>query len=242
MMSALNAPAHWLKMIALLLCACASGCSWMQPRNWGTMPDVLAGFGGSGGSLSVTSITGDEEEIRGTFQSGIYTTSDKNTATMILYDGPPENPVAAVTIRMFWNPNAGRTPIDATATNSTIQYILFGPEGGKTVAIYSGAGYFYPNSTVGKATFTGSIWQSSLRISDMSEGFDDKIGLAQMEGKFTVTRDDLGIDGALHKLNVQVRERLGRTRLVDANPGSVMETVSVMDPDGSQSLTIGLVD
>lgn len=190
-----------------------AGCSWMQPRNWGTLPDAMNIFGSSGGTLSVTSIADAEETLQGQFQAGIYTTGDANSATMILYDGPPENPAAAVTIRMFWNPDAGRTPIDATATNATIQYILF-DTAGKEIAIYSGAGYFYPNSSVGDDKFTGSVWQSSLRLADKSEGFEDKLGQAQLKGKFTVNRDDLGIDEALHKLNVQVRERLGRTRLV----------------------------
>lgn len=203
----------------LLILPLCTGCSWMQPANWGTMYNPFSALGGEGGTLTVRSFDESDENIRGTFQSGIYTTADANTATMILFDGPAENPNAALTIRMFWNPHAGRTPIDATATNATLQYILF-DETGKEIAIYSGAGYFYPNNTVGSDTFTGSLWQSSLRIADKSEGFDDKIGMARIDGKFTVTRDDLAVSPALHQLNVQVRERLGRTRLVkseDAN-------------------------
>jgi len=200
-------------VLSLLLLATSSGCSWMQPGNWGTLYNPFSALGGEGGSLTVRSFNDTDDATRGSFQTGIYTTADQNSATMILFDGPAENPKAAVTIRMFWNPHAGRTPIDATATNATVQYVIF-DEAGKEIAIYSGAGYFYPNNTVGSDSFTGSLWQSSLRIADKSEGFEDKIGQARIDGKFTVTRDDLAVNPALHQLNVQIKERLGRTRMV----------------------------
>jgi len=179
------------------------------------MPSVFTMFGGSGGELNVKSISDKNVTLRGGFESGIYTIADQNTATIILYDGPADNPSQAVTIRMFWNPHAGRTPIDPTATNATIQYVIFG-DGGKEIGIYSGAGYLYPNTTVGSDLFTGSVWQSTLRIADKTDGFDDTIGLARLEGKFTVNRDDINLTTALHALNRQVRDRLGRARVVDS--------------------------
>lgn len=221
-----------LPLLALL--TASTGCSWMQPANWGTMYNPFSALGGEGGTLTVRSFDDSDENIRGTFQSGIYTTADANTATMVLFDGPPENPKAALTIRMFWNPHAGRTPIDATATNATLQYILF-DDTGKEIAIYSGAGYFYPNNSLGSDSFTGSLWQSSLRIADKSEGFDDKIGMARIDGKFTVTRDDLAVNPALHQLNVQIRQRLGRTRLVKSeehqdNKTTIQHEMKTIDP------------
>lgn len=207
-----------------LACAC-TGCSWLQPQNWRTMPSIFTMFGGAGGQLNVKSISDDDVTLRGGFESGIYTIADQNTATIILYDGPMENPSQAVTIRMFWNPHAGRTPIDPTATNATIQYVIFGDDG-EQIGIYSGAGYLYPNSTVGADSFTGSVWQSTLRIADKSDGFDDTIGLARLEGRFTVTRDDLNINSAIHTLNAQVRERLGRARMVRAITPSRIDEAS----------------
>lgn len=199
----------------LLLLAASTGCSFLQPQNWRTMPDMFTMFGGSGGELNVKSISDEDVTYRGGFERGIYTMADGNTATIILYDGPAESPSQAVTIRMFWNPQSGRTPVDPSATNATIQYIVFGDDG-KQLAIYSGAGYFYPNSELGNDKLTGSVWQSSLRISDKTDGFTDPFGQARMEGKVVVERDDLAIEAALHRLNVQVRERLGRARLVEA--------------------------
>jgi hypothetical protein len=200
----------------VLVLLAAGGCSWWQPQNWRTMPSVFTMFGGSGGELNVKSISDRDVTLRGGFESGIYTVADQNTATIILYDGPPQNPSQAVTIRMFWSPHAGRTPIDPTATNATIQYVIFG-EAGKEIGIYSGAGHLYPNSTVGSDLFTGSVWQSTLRIADKTDGFNDTIGLARLEGKFTVSRDDVNLNTALHTLNQQVRERLGRARMVDSS-------------------------
>ena len=209
----------WLAILVAALPLLA-GCSVFQPRNWRTLPDMLNVFGPTGGEITVKSIKEEGTSLTGGFENGSYTLVDQNTATMILLDGPVETATQAVTIRMFWNPNAGRTPIDPTATNATIQYVIF--TGENQIGIYSGAGYMYPHNDVGGDKFVASMWQSSIRIADKTDAFYDRLGQARLEGKFAAQRDDLGFDQVLHKLNARVRERLGRARLVDApNPQSI---------------------
>ena len=191
----------------------AGGCSSLQPSNWRTLPSMFGGLGGAGGALTVTSSADENVTLEGSFTSGYFAAADRNTATVVLYAGELDAPTQVVTIRMFWNPLAGRTPVDPTATNATIQYIIFE---GDDVGIYSGAGYLYPEDDLDGTTFAGSIWQSTLRLSDKTEGFIDKLGAARMEGGFQVDRDDVSIDQKLHRLNVMIRDRLGCSRLVKA--------------------------
>ncbi|MEX2215376.1 MAG: hypothetical protein WD768_14685 [Phycisphaeraceae bacterium] len=198
-------------IVAGAFCLLAGGCSSLQPSNWRTLPSLFGGFSGEGGDLVMRSAKDENVTLQGAFDSGVYAAADRNTATIVLFAGEPEAPTQVVTIRMFWNPQAGRTPVDPTATNATIQYIIFS---GNEVGIYSGAGYLYPKDDLDGETFAGSIWQSTLRLSDKTEGFVDQLGSAQMEGKFKVSRDDVAIDQKLHRLNVQIREKLGRSRLV----------------------------
>lgn len=224
-----------MTLIAVTLLPALSGCADFAPRRW-PAPPLASAFSSPGADLTIRSLSRDNIILRGGFEHGIYTIADKNTAIILLYDGPVENPSQAVTIRMFWNPHAGRTPIDPTATNATMQYVIFTGEGDKEVGIYSGAGYIFPRMDMGGRKFIASVWQATLRmrddkqtvksqdgkavevhIRDHSPGFHDQLGQAQLAGKFTVERDDLGIQQAMHRLNVLVRERLGRTRLVEGD-------------------------
>ena len=207
------APMYRMVALAAML-SLLTGCSIFQPRNWRTLPDMLNVFGPTGGEISIKSIKDQGTSLTGAFENGSYSLVDQNTATLVLLDGPVETATQAVTIRMFWNPNAGRTPIDPTATNATIQYVIF--TGDKQIGIYSGAGYMYPHNDPGGDKFVASMWQSSIRISDKTDAFYDRLGQAKLEGKFAAQRDDLGFDQVLHKLNARVRERLGRSRMVEA--------------------------
>jgi hypothetical protein len=222
-----NTATQALIVAAAMLLTMCTGCSSLKPSNWRTLPSFFGGFSGAGGDLTMHSTTDKNVTLQGIFDSGIYAAADRNTATVVLFDGPPESPTQVVTIRMFWNPQAGRTPVDPTATNATIQYIIFA---GDEVGIYSGAGYLYPKDDLDGDTFAGGIWQSTLRLADKTEGFVDRLGSAQMDGKFKVTRDDVHIDQKLHQLNVQIRERLGRSRLVQITPDDKLVTTSLATP------------
>lgn len=177
-----------------------------------------AGMGGEGGRLAVQSQSSPGTVLSSAFTTGVYGFDDKNNLTVLLFDGPPQNPTQAVAIRMFWRPRAATTPIDRTATNATIQYMVFastgGANAGNEVGIYSGAGYVYPKSELGQPLLTASVWDAALRLSDRSEGFNDLLGKAELKGGFTAVRDDVAKEQLLQRLNVLVRERLGYPRLV----------------------------
>lgn len=172
------------------------------------------------GPLAVTSQ--DKSESSGSVNSGVYRFDEKNSITIVLFEGPAHQPAQAAIIRMFWRPQAASTPLDETATNATVQYIIFADgslepsPGGDEVGLYSGAGFVYPSTRPGRGRLVAGLWEATLRVTAASEGFEDRLGEAQLKGRFTAQRDDDAASRALRRLNVLVSERLGYPRLVKA--------------------------
>ena len=189
------------------------------------MPIVIAcsfsGAGcGAGGHLTIRSESDPETVFKGGFESGIYRVDSEGELTILLYDGPAEQPTEAMTIRMLWRPRAARTPLDPDATNATIRYVIFTGNRPGQVSIYSGAGYLYPKGRLGGSRLGVSLWQANLRWMEASEGFEDRIGRARLTGDFTVTRNDRTMYQALRRLSVLISEALGYPQQVRADsPG-----------------------
>ena len=183
---------------------------------------MLVGCGGlwrttrAGGDLSLHSRAQAGASLEGGFTAGYYHFDDTNHLTAVLLAGPEDAPTRVVTVRMFWRPRAGRTPIDPNATNGTIHYVIFTGGDPPQTGIYSGAGFVYLKSKPGKASLTASVWDATLRLTDHSEGFHDLLGPAEMRGSFTVRRDDAKTDELLRDLNATIEQRLGHRRLVMA--------------------------
>jgi len=169
--------------------------------------------------------------VEGNFEQAVYGMLDRDTLTIVLIDGPIESPRQAVTIRMFWKPKAGKTPISPAATNATVHYMVFtddasSPEGG--VAIYSGAGYLFPRDEPGEVSFAASLWDSTVLLKDQSQAYEDLLGPARISGNFTATLNDTEMNQLLNHLNRIVAERLGYPRLV--NEPTTTESEAAMNP------------
>ena len=150
--------------------------------------------------------------IEASFETGIYRIDGDDELTVLLYDGPAEQPSQAMVIRMLWSPRAARTPVDPDATNATIRYVVFsGMEKGQ-IGIYEGAGYLYPVGRVGRGRLEFGLWQANLRWADSGEDYVDHIGRARVTGRFTVRRDDHSMSQVLRQLNVLITRRLGYPR------------------------------
>lgn len=162
--------------------------------------------------------------VKGDFDTAVYGYDDQSTLTAVLIDGPVDDPRQAVTLRMFWKPAAGRTPISPKATNATVHYLVFSPAPrdpeDASVAIYSGAGYLFPRDDAGDASFSASLWEASVVLEDRSESFRDVLGPASISGRFTATHDEEKTLELLSRLSQRVSERLGYPRLIDGRDGS----------------------
>ncbi len=173
----------------------------------------------------------DPNDIKvGGFDRGIYSHDGPSILTVLLTEGPEDNPTRALIVRMFWKPKAAATPLDETATNATVQYIIFkngdadgesgGPSGGNSggnsggVGVYSGGGFLYPETQPGGAVLTANLWQATLSLADQSEGFQDTLGPSILRGRFNAKRDDEGMIDAVRRVNIAVSEALGVPRFV----------------------------
>ena len=176
---------------------------------------------GSGGRLAIRSVADRNAALEGGFDSSIYRLDDQGNLTILLLDGPLEDPAQAVTIRMLWAPQTARTPLDPGATNASIRYVIFTGEGRQRVGVYSGAGYFYPAGRLGRHRLSGEVWDANLRLTDASKGFSDLLGPAQLRGSVTAQRNDGAMSAALRRLDILVSQRLGYPQYVRADTGSI---------------------
>lgn len=185
-----------LALAALLLAGC-------QLNPW-------AGAGST--TLTLSPSAAQRRDAR--FDTAYYSFDQRNHLTIVLLEGDPEQPTAAATVRMFWRPKTGSTPVDPSATNTTIRYILFEQDGRPTAAVYSGAGFLRPHTSRGEETFHGELVESNLRLVDAPEGFNESLGLVNLAGVITARRDDVQTHRTLRRLQQQLSERLGYPRLV----------------------------
>ena len=198
----------WLSCLLLAVAIGAgSGCtSWRQ---------------GDFSQLSIRSQESNGLEVKGEFDTAVYSFDDRSTMTAVLIDGDPSSPRQAVVVRMFWKPIAGRTPISSRATNATIHYLVFAPSPRDDVpgpvAVYSGAGYVFPRDDFGESELEASLWDATVVLADRSEDFRDVLGPASIRGKFTAEHDETRTLELITRLNQTVSDRLGYPRLVEGS-------------------------
>lgn len=150
------------------------------------------------------------------FDTAVYHENSDDSLTMLLIDGEASRPNQAVMIHMFYLPLAGYTPLDATATNATVRYVVFAPEDGSLVGIYSGAGFVHPKQTPGEAELEISAWDATLTLTDASIGFTDALGRTKMTGRFVMKNDSGATVEGMRLLSRQISSRLGYPMAVDA--------------------------
>jgi len=166
----------------------------------------------SDSSLTLKPVRGVEQTV--TFNTAYYSFDQRNNLTIVLLEGDAEQPRSAATIRMYWRPQVGQTPLDAAATNATVRYILLRRDGAPTAAVYAGAGFLNPATSKGQDTFHGDLADANLRLVDAPEGFADHIGITHFAGRVTAQRDDAQTQRILRRLQKQISEQLGYPRLV----------------------------
>ena len=185
----------------------------------------------SGGSIQIQSLAGEGLDPTGAetpavrvapaFRTAIYRSNNPNHVSVVLSDIPaddlaegrfPESGFQVVLLEMLWLPRAGATPLDPTATNATVRHLIFGPT--SAIGVFGGGGFLYPRNDVGDSSLRGSVYDATLRLSDASDDFVNRLGTTTLEGTFTARRDaDLMNDIAI-TLNTEVSRRLGKVMFV----------------------------
>lgn len=181
------------------------GCGVLDPGRASEL-EVTGGDGGEAGRLT------------GRFDKAYYAGQGSETLTFVLLDGPSEAPRQAAIVRMFWMPQAGRTPLARAATNATVLHMIFPREGGSAeVGVYAGAGFLYPGQRPGGPRLTARLWEAAVQLADRSDRFTDLLGQATLSGRIRATYDPPRVRRLLHQLNAEVNETLGYPRMVESD-------------------------
>lgn len=182
----------------------------------------IAGCSGrslAAGSLRVESIGNDPVVLLARYRAAVYSDADPVETSFCLTDLPEEALMSAVPadgqivhVDLLWQPLAGQTPMDDSAVNASIRYIIVVNQ---EVGIYGGAGFAVPQGKIGRRTLTVSIQQGSLKLLESTPGFVDVLGIAELRGKFTATLDNQATQRIQYAASQLVTNALGRSMYVD---------------------------
>ncbi len=171
-------------------------------------------------SLGVNPVFLDQD-----FTTSVYAELNSTETSFFLTDIPIEDLFAGnvstgmvVHLDLLWVPSAGATPMDSSATNVSIRYVLFADG---EVGIYGGAGFALPRGTVGDGTMSLSLRDASLTLLDSTDGFVDLLSPARLTGKLTARLDLNRSRRMAWAVNQIVTNALGYIRLVEEETGSL---------------------
>lgn len=116
-------------------------------------------------------------------------------------------------IDLLWQPAAGKTPMEMSATNVSIRYIVFA---GGEVGVYGGAGFALPASSPGGRPSTITLWDASMELLDSTDGFVDLLSPARLTGRFTAHHDVESARRIRREASNLVSQALGRQLIVQA--------------------------
>ncbi len=170
------------------------------------------------GNLRAESLGGDPVFLAQDFTTSVYASLNSTETSFFLTDVPLADLLAGnvstgtvVHLDLLWHPSAGETPMDSSATNVSIRYIVFA-EG--EVGIYGGAGFAMPRGAVGDGTMSLRLRDASLTLLDSTDGFVDLLSPARLTGRLTARLDRNRSQRMAWAVNQIVTNALGYTRLV----------------------------
>lgn len=185
---------------------------------------IIQNSDSSVGTLQVASLGGDSIAVEGDYQTAVY--SDQLTTDMSFYvsDVPLEQLISGdfrsgqvVHVEKLWQPQAGKTPLDSSATNVSIRYVVFSES---EVGIYHGGGFATFKEHSGGVRVTVTVLDASLRLGESTPGFHDLLGPTQLVGNITAKLDRANARKLHFLLSQRVTDLLGESTLVDASDPS----------------------
>lgn len=129
-----------------------------------------------------------------------YSARDRNTADFYMTDLPtgawnkPSRELAGtlVHVHVFLMPKPGSTPIADDACSFTVRQIVFA---GGSHGVYSGGGFLTLSGDVGDRECGGEFRGATLRLTASTDGFEDRLGPAEMHGRIEAPRDEASSNG-----------------------------------------------
>ncbi len=192
-------------IIAILALSAAAGCA----------------SGRVSGSLRAESLGDNRVYIEAAYETAVYTDYNSVETSFFMTDIPMDDLLTGnvttgmvVHVDLLWEPTAGKTPMDSSATNVTVRYIVFA-EG--EMGIYGGAGFAMPKGDAGKGSMTLTLRDASITLLDSTDGFVDLLSPARLTGTLTAGLDENRARQMAYAVNQIVTNALGYTRLVATN-------------------------
>jgi hypothetical protein len=143
--------------------------------------------------LSTRSLGAAPVVLDSSYTTAVYGEPAGGVASILLTDVPLESLLGGtvrdgqiVHIELLWLPLAGRTPMDSTATNASIHFVVIS---GGEVGVYGGAGFVMPHDAPGHAVLDLDLYDATLGLLEGTEGFVDPLTPAQMTGSVAAVHD-----------------------------------------------------
>jgi hypothetical protein len=143
--------------------------------------------------LSTRSLGAAPVILDSSYTTAVYGEPAGGVASILLTDVPLESLLAGtvrdgqiVHIELLWLPLAGHTPMDSTATNASIHFVVIS---GGEVGVYGGAGFVMAHDAPGHAVLDLDVYDATLGLLDGTDGFVDPLTPAQMTGSVAAVHD-----------------------------------------------------
>jgi hypothetical protein len=187
---------------------------------------VLTGCGGMGqiigggpaGDLRIQSLGEEPVALTGRFREAVYANGDAVEWSFLLSDVAAAELMEGtatsgriIHIELLWIPRAGTTPIEVTATNASVRYVIIADG---EVGVYGGAGFAMPRGNPGDDRWTISLRGASLRLLHSTDGFVDLLTPAQLSGTVTAELNTRRTRVIHHAASQFVTDALGRSIIV----------------------------
>jgi hypothetical protein len=188
-----------LSLAALPGCSYSTGVGTLRAVSLGNQPATL---------VSDFSIANFADDTAGT--------------SFMLSDVPPEQLIKGsvanaqiMHVELLWEPLPGMTPLDPSATNASIRYIIIS---NGEVGLYGGAGFAMPSGELTGNTVSLALEDASLQLLESTPGFRDLLSPAQLTGSFSAARDEKKNRLLNMAASQIVTNALGKTRYVQSQP------------------------
>ncbi len=169
------------------------------------------GAGGSGGSGTLSSES-TSTLFKAKLPTRAYSTEDKNTADIYLTDLSDEDLTnffqsdqswqslsgSIVHVHLFLNPKPGKTPIEPTAANATVRYIIL-VDG--QIGVYDGAGFLLPSKKIGKKSLGGTLRNAPAMLTRKTNNFNDILGVTRIDLSFSAKLDEPKADALADRVH-----------------------------------------
>ncbi len=196
-------------------------------KGLGLLISLLLLWGGAGcagpvrhGLLRAQSLGDDPVVLEGEYITAFYADGSSVETSFVLSDVGLDQLLSGqfsrgqvVRIDLLWLPKPGATPMDSSATNASIQYVIVADG---ELGVYAGAGFALPKGDANGRSLTVRLRDGSLSLLESTDGFVDLLSPATLTGSFTATHNDQRarqLSAALRRL---VNDALGSNARTDA--------------------------